>query len=208
MQSSPLGFTQLLLRRAEKNLPCGFYLYTWNAQRMSEKSITRTFPVHSSQCDALTGWHSALAAKCSDARYRFPTTWVSYTPHSEREAVYSDPGLLLSRHYHLATVFMRRVWETHLDEVRYFGLVHVAQIRSFSNLSSWCGSLPYNRAGGWGFPKRSNLTEEGGGKALIQRKVVILYLQPAEGGSTLLDFMEVWTPLHQISGHFVLKQCS
>lgn len=51
--------------------------------------------------------------------------------------------------------------------------------------------LPYNRAGGWGFPKRSNLTEEGGGKALIQRKVVILYLQPAEGGSTLLDFMEV-----------------
>lgn len=117
MQSSPPGFRQLLLRRAEKKPPCGFYLYTWNGQRMSEKSITRTFPVHSSQCDALTGWHSALAAKCSDARYRFPTAWVSYTPHSERVAVYSDPGLLLSRHYHLATVFIRRVWRIWMRSV-------------------------------------------------------------------------------------------
>lgn len=45
--------------------------------------------------------------------------------------------------------------------------------------------------GGWGFPKRRNLTEEGGGKALIQRKVVILNLQPVEGGPTLFDFMKV-----------------
>lgn len=100
---------------------------------------------------------------------------------------------------------MRRVCETHLDEVRYFGPVHVAQIRSFFSPSSWCGTAPYNGEGGWGFPKCRNLTEEGGGKALIQRKVVILYLQPVEGGSTLFDFMKVWTPLHQIREHFVLK---
>lgn len=68
----------------KKKPPCGFYLYTWNGQRMSEKSITRTFPVHSSQCDALTGWHSALAAKCSDARYRFQRPeWVTPLTRSE-----------------------------------------------------------------------------------------------------------------------------
>lgn len=73
---------------------------------------------------------------------------------------------------------MRRVRVAHLDEVLYFGLMCVAQIRSFSSSSSWCGSVPYNREGGWGFTKRRNLTEEGGVTALIQRKVVILYLHP------------------------------
>lgn len=80
---------------------------------------------------------------------------------------------------------------THLDEVRYFGLVYIAQIRSLSSLSSRCGSVPYYREGGWGFTKRRNLTEEGGGTTSIQRKVVILYLHPVEGSSTLFDFMKV-----------------
>lgn len=143
---------------------------------MSEQLITGTFEsMWLVDRLAFTHVHTLLRRLLS-----LPTNWVTPLPGSEWPCVQiqasSAAVIIASRQWRFSCrECVRRIW---MRSVTLGWCISHAQIRSFSSPSSWCGSVPYNRAGGWGFPKRRNLTEEGGGKALIQRKVVILYLQP------------------------------
>lgn len=101
------------------------------------------------------------------------TTWVLWIAFLGVRwlSVYLDLCLLLSHRYRPATApVLCGASETHMDEVHFGSVYRVLRHKyrsdttAFPTPHGWCGSAPYNRAGGWGYLSAIILLKRGVGR--------------------------------------------